>query len=441
MLPGVRDEIRSAIARTVTDGVSGWADYAGVKFTALVPAKEIKVGAGSDPRKQWTGVGYTLTCDTSDTRNGSTVGYIIHGGVDGVISSSGGAQSRVSTTVVSIPPVLSIYNLGLSYGDPVNMATGGVYHEETDFEIPNLGTPIAFRRRYDSIHTVSGLNGAPQPWSDRGMGEGWSFSYSDRIELGVDGANTVTWFTDTGMRLVFTSSANGFTNPAGIFGSLTGSAATGFTWQDYDGNTTKFGVAVNGFCPITSTRDRFGNGVAITYVGNTNQIDKVSDLRNAGRWIKFTYNADARPRIESIRDSTSTGRTWTYGYQDGRLQTRTAPAPEEGAAAPVVRYDYHPDAARRGLLSKVTDPSGFVTAWEYYTNRRGFRVTDTENLQHAFTYNLYRQQSAFIDERGNTSRCSYDDKGNLLERQQPDRTIERSTWYANGLRQSSTDAF
>jgi autotransporter-associated beta strand protein len=301
LLPGVRDEIRSAIARTVTDGLSGLVDYAGVKFTALVPAREITVGGGSDPSKQWKGVGYTLTCDTSDTRNGRTVGYIIHGGVDGVISSSGGAQSRVSTTVVSIPSALSTYNLGLSAGDPVNMATGGVYHEETDFEIPNLGTPIAFRRRYDSIHTVSDLNKPPRPWSDRGMGEGWSFSYSDRIELGVDGANTVTWFTDTGMRLVFTSSANGFTNPAGIFGSLTGSATTGFTWKDFDGNTTMFGVAADGFCPISLTKDRFGNGVAITYVGNTNRIDKVSDLRNAGRWIGFTYNTDARPHIESMR--------------------------------------------------------------------------------------------------------------------------------------------
>ncbi|MFN9970336.1 MAG: DUF6531 domain-containing protein, partial [Phycisphaerae bacterium] len=141
------------------------------------------------------------------------------------------------------------------------MATGGVYHEETDVEIPNLGTPLTFRRRYDSIHTVSGLAGTPAAWSDRGMGEGWSFTYSDRLEFNVDGTNTVTWFTDTGARLVFTLGPDGYVNPAGVFGVLAGTAATGFTWKDFDGNTTSFGAAVGGFCPLVSKSDRFGNGL------------------------------------------------------------------------------------------------------------------------------------------------------------------------------------
>ncbi|MEI6657129.1 MAG: RHS repeat-associated core domain-containing protein [Planctomycetota bacterium] len=435
--------IRSKIADIVQKGIPGIDALAGMKYRVRVPKIPITIGSGDT---QWSGVGYTVTSFTSDPTkahlNGKTNSYIIHGGIGNDLDTlDGGAASNVRVAPTVIKATLPASDPNNYKGDPVNVANGNVYHEETDFEIPNLGTPLAFRRRYDSIHTVSGLSSAPQPWSDRGMGEGWSFSYSDRIEPEADGANTVTWFTDIGMRLVFTRSVNGFTNPAGTFGNLTGSAATGFTWKDYDGNTTKFGDAANGFCPITSTRDRFGNGVAITYVAGTNRIDKVSDRRNAGRCIAFTYNADARPHIESIRDSTSTVRTWTYGYQDGRLQTRTAPAPEVGTAEPVVRYDYHPDAAQRGLLRQVTDPSGFVTAWEYYANRRGFRVIDAEGLRHSFAYNLFRRQSAFIDERGSAFRYSYDVQGNLLGVQQPDRTIERSTWYANGLRQSSTDAY
>jgi hypothetical protein len=239
----VRAEIRNAIAATVTNGLAGVADYAGVRFTARVPKNEITVGGSTDATKQWQGVGYTLTCVTSDPAkaalNGKTVGYIIHGSVaGGPLLSYGGATSRLQLTPLSYKPSASVWNPDNGAGDPVNVVTGNVYHEETDFELPNLGVPLAFARRYDSIHTVSGLAGAPVSWSDRGMGEGWSFTYADRLEFNVDGANTVTWFTDTGMRLVFTSGAAGYANPAGVFGTLTGTATSGFTWRDVDGRIT-----------------------------------------------------------------------------------------------------------------------------------------------------------------------------------------------------------
>ena len=445
LLPGVRADIRTAIANAVTSGLPGVADYAGVTFKALVPKNELAVGVGTDTTKQWRGVGYTLTGVTSDPTkahlNGKTVGYIIHGAVGtNPLMSYGGAASKVLTPPPSLKPTLPVFNPSFDWGDPVNVATGGVYHEETDVEIPNLGVPLAFGRRYDSIHTVSGQAGSPGPWSDRGMGEGWSFTYSDRLEFNVDGANTATWFTDKGLRLVFTSGAAGYTNPAGVFGTLSGSIATGFTWKDFDGNTTSFGAAVGGYCQLVSKSDRFGNGVAISYVAGTNRIAGVADLRDTKRWISLTYNADARPHVTAVADFT--GRQWNYTYlADGRLQTATAPVPAVGAAAPVVRYAYHTDSARRGLLASVTDPAGLATSWEYYANRRAFRVTDTEGLRHSFTYNLFRRQSAFIDERGNASRSSYDDQGNLLDVQQPDRTTERSTWDSRGLKLSFTDAY
>jgi len=450
LLPGVRADIRNAIAATVTTGLSGVADYAGVRFSAVVPRNEITVG-GSDPTKQWKGVGYTLKCVTPDPAsplNGVTVGFIIHGSVaGGPLLSYGGATSKLQQTLSSYKPSAPVSNPDNGAGDPVNVVTGNVYHEETDFELPNVGSPLAFRRRYDSVHTESGLAGARAVWSDRGMGEGWSFTYSDRLEPEVDGANTVTWFTDSGTRLVFTkwqvpmlAPARGdYVTPAGVFGGLTGSAASGFTWTDFDGNTTTFGPAVSGFCSIASKSDRFGNGVKVDYIAGTTRLSRVSDLRDASRFIAFSYNADSQPHIWAVTDFT--GRVWNYAYSGARLTTVTAPAPSAGATAPVVRYAYHPDAARLGLLESVVDPSGFKTSWEYYANRRGFRVTDAENLTHSFTYNLHRRQSAFIDERGNAVRYSYDGQGNLLEIQQPDRTTARSSWSTNGLKLSATDAY
>jgi RHS repeat-associated protein len=433
LLPGVRSEIVKTISNAVTNGVPG---YAGTAFKALVPKKEITVGSGAID-KQWKGVGYTLTIAAS----GSTVGFMIQGSVGaGPVLSYGGATSWFPVLPPAIKPTPLAWGIDKEAGDPVNVANGNVYHEETDVELPNLGRPLDFRRRYDSIHTVSGLAGVPAAWSDRGLGEGWSFSYSDRIEIASDGAGTVTWFTADGMRLVFTPGFMfGWSNPSGLFGTLSGSAAAGFTWKDDGGGTTTFRPLVAGSCPIGSQSDRFGNGVRIDYVAGTNRITKVSDLRDATRWLAFTYNADARPHIATVADFT--GRTWSYAYVGGRLATTTAPAPAAGAAAPVVRYAYHADAARRGLLASVTDPGGFVTSWEYYANRRGFRVTDAEGLRHSFSYNLHRRQSAFINERGFATRYAYDDTGNLLELRQPDRTSERSTWTTEGLKLTSTDAY
>lgn len=445
LLPGVRLEIRNAIANIVRNGLSGVADFAGVTFKALVPRNEIAVGSGTDVSKQWKGVGYTLTCVTSDPAkahlNGSTVGYIIHGAVgNNPLVSHGGATSRIFLPPPTPQPSFLYSKDEHGQGDPVNVANGNVYHEESDIEFPNLGVNLDFKRRYDSIATASGLPGSRTAWSDRGMGEGWSFAYADRLEFNTDGANTLTWFTGEGLRLVFTVNGNTYTNPSGLYGVLTGQATAGFTWQDFDGNRTTFGAAVAGFSHILTKQDRFGNGVAISYVTGTNRIARVSDLRDASRFLSFTYNADSRPHLTAIADFT--GRSWTYTYgADGRLTSVTKPLPGPGTAAPVIRYTYHADNARRGLLASVVDPSGFSTSWDYFANRRGFRVTDTEGLRHSFSYDLYRRRTAFINEAGDAIRFSYDEQGNLLETVQPDRTTERSTWSTSGLKLSTTDAY
>ena len=440
LLPGVRAEIRTAIASTVTNGLVGLADYAGVTFTALVPTTELTVGGGA-AGVQWKGVGYTLTIvttDPADPRNGKTVGFIIHGAVGSQpLRSYGGGTSWWSVAPPALTPSVPVNNPANYLGDPINLASGNVYHDETDIEIPNLGVPLAFRRHYDSAHTVSGLTGAPAAWSDRGLGEGWSFTYSDRIETKTDGS--ATWFTDAGMRLDFSKTTTGFANPDGVFGTLTGSAAGGFTWTDFQGNSVVFGVAIGSSSPLVRMQDRFGNGIRVDYVTGTSRIAKVYDLKDASRWLSFTYTAVAPLRIATVSDFT--GRTWTYAYVGNSLATKTSPVPATGVAAPVVKYAYHADKARQGLLASVTDPLGNVTAWEYYANRRGFRVTDSLGNRHSLTYNLHRRQSAFIDERGNASRYAYDEEGNLLDVRYPDRTVERSTWSANGLKLSATDVY
>src|SRR5208282_2207527 len=114
----------------------------------------------------------------------------------------------------------------ITVGEPINPANGDVTHDETDFSIPNLGTPLEMVRAYDSFNTVkSGTS-----WSDRGMGDGWSFSYSDTISAAnasndptylADASGTVVWFTDTGLLLTFTpKTGGGYNTPPTVFGTL-----------------------------------------------------------------------------------------------------------------------------------------------------------------------------------------------------------------------------
>ena len=71
--------------------------------------------------------------------------------------------------------------------EPASCTTsnGDVTHTETDFTIPNLGTPLQMMRTYDSSNTVA----SGTPWSDRGMGDGWSSRTSSATGCDAIGTN------------------------------------------------------------------------------------------------------------------------------------------------------------------------------------------------------------------------------------------------------------
>ena len=325
------------------------------------------------------------------------------------------------------------------------MANGDVTHNETDISVPNLGVPLAFNRQYDSYNTVSGLTGAPTPWSDRGLGEGWSFTYSDRLDVTSDGS-VVTWFNDKGVKSTFTKTGGTYTNPDGLFGTLTGSNSAGYTWTDTNGSTVVFNAADgNLHCSLRQVLDRYGSGVDIAYLTGTTKIDRVKDhLAPTTRYLQFTYTGSY---ITSIADFT--GRTWTYGYTNNRLTSVMAPS--DGQTQPVVGYAYYTDNARLGLLYRVTDPASGVTQYDYYANRRGFEVwygfttANTEAKPQSLSYNVFRDRTSFTDERGATTYYDYDKDNNgvLLQELHPDRTTEVYTWSPanSSLKTSAADAY
>ena len=320
-------------------------------------------------------------------------------------------------------------------------------HDETDFTIPNLGTPLGMARHYDSQNTVA----SGSSWSDRGMGDGWSFTYSDRLvsstgnPADTSDPSELVWFTDSGVELKFVAQGTGWKTPTTIFGTLTHDTTNHwYVWTDKAGNILRFD---DGYGGGTSGRllyklDRYLDGVEVFYKDGTTEITSVQRVLggvpatgSSAASLAFTYVGS---HITAITDST--GRTWTYAYDSaGRLASVTAPL-DNAAPLSVVRYGYYGDTALNDLLQSVTDPDDNVTQFSYYANRRGFQVTDAQGNTHSLFFNLYRGQTSFTDERGQVTYYTCDGDGNLIEQLNPDQTTTTSTWQ-NDLKTSDTDAY
>jgi len=384
----------------------------------------------------WVGVGYLVQV-SAGTDLWFDLGFIIQGylivnGVPGPVEAphDGGAAVTYDPSPVSTPTLTLNQSPGL-VADPIDIANGDVVHSETDINIPSLGTPLEFQRNYSSFNTVA----SGPSWSDRGMGDGWSFTYSDTLTPTPstdqsDPTGTMVWFTDTGILLKFVPNGDvGYITPQTIFGTLV-KTGNGYTWTSKTGEMIDFSASGK----LLSESDRYGNGVSIAYDSN-GHITTVSDLVTLSRTLTFVYTGN---HITSITDFT--GRTWTYSYDsNGRLASVTDPSNSNTPKA-VTQYVYYTDPTLNGLLKTVTDADGNQTNFDYYVNRRGFQVTNASGATQSVSDNLYRNVTSLTDARGFTSYYTYDSQGNETQEVYPDQTTVSYTWV-NGLMTTSTDAY
>ena len=390
---------------TIVDSISGYLLNSTYNYTVYVPTHELTLGAGTvvngvtvnaNPEGPWVGVGFTLTPTKEITGLsfliGTVTNYMIQGEVNGVWEEPHGGGGVGNSQTVTDPTSKSTSTVA---GEPINPANGDVSHVETDFTIPNLGTPLEMVRSYDSYNTVT--SGAS--WSDRGMGDGWSFSYSDEITLAAtlndpadsnDSQGTLVWFTSSGLLLQFLPDGTGYTTPAGIFGTLTtwtNGTSSGYLWADATGSKSTF-TTIGSIAYVTQISDRYGNGVYIDR-NTSGQIVEVCDLFEynqhsqnislSTRYLKFTYTGND---ITSITDYT--GRTWNYTYSStpyligvGSASTAAANLTTEGTADWIHWGDSSLNR-KLGGGSLISDESVVVpgTALLYSDDQRSLSWTD-----------------------------------------------------------------
>ncbi len=236
-----------------------------------------------------------------------------------------------------------------------------------------------------------------------------------------------------GDRLLPPSGTN-LANPQGLTGKMEKLVDDSYRWTDFEGNVVQFeSIAAGG--KITSKVDRYGNGVIINYDSvNPEHISTVQDAQNSSRSLSFTYTDD---KISSVTDTS--GRTWSYIYIGDYLAKVTPPS-EGNVQAGSSHYSYYPDEALAGLLQHATDAEGRATKYEYYLNRRGFRVTSPAGDHHSVSFNYHRNTVSFIEERGLASEYYLNNQGNVAAVLENDRSLTQAEWEA-GLRTATIDEF
>ena len=227
--------------------------------------------------------------------------------------------------------------------------------DATDFSVPNLGTPLGMSRHYHSINTSS-TGVAPASAPDRGMGDGWSFTYSDMLIFNED--DSITWFTDTGISLNFVKQHSSYITPSSVFGTLVYNG-TSYVWTDTTGGTMTW----DGSGRLVSILDRYKDGVQVSYTVGTTDINEVQRVLNgvvesSEGYLKFTYNSSWH--ITAITDfdsaSDTTGRTWLYGYDSsGQLASVTAPivGTEPLSMTDTPTTPTRPTPARRSIFVEI----------------------------------------------------------------------------------------
>ncbi|MBI4600879.1 MAG: hypothetical protein HY721_02865 [Planctomycetes bacterium] len=383
------------------------------KIRAEVGAgKTVTIPRDPTPLDDWQGVGYFV----DDAANWS-MAFIIDGRV---IPGSGGGgspdEAHGGALPVEIedgktywfPPGNTGDDPGSSYtGDPVNIANGNLFHEETDFAIPALGEPLAFRRHYNSTNTFEGP-----------LGRGWTHNYGDALLVDQDDGK-LKWVTSEGAVYVFEE------DPAtpGSYLFLRGPRQQLTRMQDghrlrrFDGRTQDFDASGR----LVARSDRNGNTTLLTYDG-AGRLASLTDP--AGRSLTFGYHASGR--LATVTDFT--GRVWTFAY-DSKDRLIRAEGPSDAATRAVVaRYEYHETAFLDGLLRRYVRPGGGAHEYRYYANGRVYGTIDPLGNVMTFVYNPFKKETRVTDERGITNVHGFNDSGNQISVTYADGTLEQWTW-------------
>jgi len=340
-------------------------------------------------------------------------------------SNSGSAGSSTSIDFNSAPSNISVGNVGGGYtswgGDPVNLASGNMYHPEKDFQLKGRGgLNIAFERTYNSHVRKDGP-----------LGYGWTHSFNHQLNFFDTDDNNVTdqviWVNGSGAASGFDTNgtASGialnqaFTRTEGMYITAKRESSGEYSIKEKNGLTFYFeniaGVP-DSTAKLTRVVDKNGNTLRFAYSGNNLQY--VTDDLN--RALTFYYD-DGNAHITRVVDWSA--RTYRYGYDARNDLVSYEPPLAISGDEPPTTYAYYVATDGTNLdhaMMSFTRPNGDVMTFEYYTNGKVFRHTDALGKTFTFRYNKFRRETTTVDERGTRQTYLFNEWGQQLEHVQGD---------------------
>ena len=328
--------------------------------------------------------------------------------------------------------------------DPVNLSTGNFIYEKYDLEYSGR-QGLYFKRFYNSVNDYEGI-----------LGKDWITNYEVRlsfVESKVFDRKEVSIIKEDGKEEIFLPvDEKRYTPQANSLAELV-VTDIGFEYINLD--RTKYIFDKEGI--LIRYENGNGLGYSLEYfksesIENSNEttekeeiVEKKSVLqkviKDTGEYFIFVYSEDGY--LKSVSDSE--GRTVTYDIKDGKLISVTRP---DGK---MFRYSYSASGKLRGVegprsiitveneydqefrVVKQHFPDGTTMSYEYddengivtQTERNGAvtvhyhdeQMRNIKNVypdgEESFVYNSRGRKTQIKDKNGNTTRLSYDNRGNI----------------------------
>jgi RHS repeat-associated protein len=317
--------------------------------------------------------------------------------------------SVIAATLLGDRPAFTMLRRDLSDRSQlaVNVATGNVVYEATDFDIAGVGQRLTIERFLNSTST-NGVRPNPQ------LPGNWRISVGADVAVTVAANGDVRYLAPDGSTYDFTKQSDGsFTAPAGINAKLSTSDSTTYTLRFNRTGITDTFVVSGGAGSIRKSADRDGNTITFNYgdPGGIGVTQLVSIVDTQGRTVSLTYGHDGAGPLTLIRDST--GRTVHYNYDTGGALSSV-----QDTAGKITQYSYEGTG-----LSLITSPDGHQTAIDYSgasnpsNPGRVDSVTYGADGDSSTTTFAYPDGSTtrVTDGNGHTTTYAFDDRGRVTK--------------------------
>lgn len=248
--------------------------------------------------------------------------------------------------------------------NPISLATGNTYIEESDFAIPGLGGGLSLRRTWNSTWPDT------QTTHQVGLfGTNWTTNIEEKIFIGSD--HYVKYMRGNGSFWSFglNGTAWSIAAPANESATLV-PGSTSWTLTFKNGEKKIFDINTG---LLTAIVDRNGNTTQLTY-DSSNRLVTVTDA--AGRHLYFSYANSSSYLVTGI--TSDIGLTMSYAYDaQGRLAQVTKPD------LTTLNYTYN----SQSLITSVTDSQGKVIESHTYDSQRRGVTASQANGVNAVTVN------------------------------------------------------